>query len=337
MSSNTLEKQYQDLMISYLHGKEEKKLYAAHQLSKTMLEQKVAPEELVSYHVAAMHAFSNKIPQFVSDSFDFLLEVIIGYGIAYREHLSLRTKQQQLVSELEVAASMQQTLLPSEPPHIKGLDIGIISMAANQMGGDYYNFVDHGNQRFGIALADIIGKGIPAALCMSMIKYAMESFYDHHLMPQSMLQQLNRVVERNVDPSMFITMVYGIYDVRRHHFTYAGAGHEPGLFYDGYRGEFRDLETKGLVLGVSRNVEHPEYCVALKPGDAVILFSDGVTERRIEGKLLELERSQLRKLLHKHIDKRAQQLVEEIYTECLQLANFDQHDDHTMIVIRRIK
>lgn len=335
MDYNPLQRQYRKLLTSYLQGKEEKKLYAAQQLSKIMLEQTVSPEELVSYHVAAMKSFEGDVPQYVLDSFDFLLEVIMGYGIAYREHLSLRDREQQLTSEIEVAANMQQTLLPSTPPQIDGLDIGVVSVPANQMSGDYYNFVDHGENSLGVALADIIGKGVPAALCMSMIKYAMDSFYHQQLRPKDILRNLNTIVERNVDPSMFITMVYGVYDIASHRFVYSGAGHEPGFFYDATSGSFRDLETKGLVLGVSREVDYPEYTVELKPGDAVILFSDGVTECRIEGEFL--DRAQLREQLSAHIDQKAQEVAEEIYDECFHLANFEQHDDHTMIVIRRTK
>ena len=322
MDHTPLRRQYRILMNSYLQEKEEKKLYAAQQFSKTMLEQAVSPEELVSFHVAAVKAIDEQVPSYVLDSFDFLLEMMMGYGIAYREHLSLRNEQQQLTSEIEVAAQMQQTLLPEAPPQIDELDIG-----------DYYNFVTYSNHTVGVTLADIIGKGVPAALCMSMIKYAMDSFYERHLTPGGMLRQLNSIVERNVDASMFITMVYGHYDTFRHRFTYAGAGHEPGFFYDSEKHVLRDLPTKGLALGISKSVDYPEYAVTLRPGDAIVLFSDGVTECRINDQFL--ERTQLKEMLLKHFGKRAQQLTEEIYDECFHIANFEQHDDHTMIVIRR--
>lgn len=333
MDHTPLRRQYRILMNSYLQEKEEKKLYAAQQLSKTMLEQAVSPEELVSFHVEAVQAIDEQVPSYVLDSFDFLLEMMMGYGIAYREHLSLRNKQQQLTSEIEVAARMQQTLLPKAAPQIAGLDIGVISIPAKQMSGDYYNIVNYRNDTVGVTLADIIGKGVPAALCMSMIKYAMDSFYERHLTPGDMLRQLNNIVERNVDSSMFITMVYGHYDTFRHRFTYAGAGHEPGFFYDSEKHVLRDLPTKGLALGISKSVDYPEYAVTLRPGDAIVLFSDGVTECRINDQFL--ERTQLKEMLLKHFGKRAQQLTEEIYDECFHIANFEQHDDHTMIVIRR--
>lgn len=335
MNNVRLEQQYRELMLSYLQGKEEKKLYAAQQLSKMMLEEKISPEELVSYHTNAMKSFGEELPPFVLDSFDFLLEVIMGYGLAYREHLSLRHKQQELTSELEVAASMQQSLLPSGSPEIEGLDIGVVSVPANQMSGDYYNFVHYDQDRLGVAIADIIGKGIPAALCMSMIKYAMDGLHDQQLMPKDILRNLNHIVERNVDPGMFITMISGIYDVSQHRFLYAGAGHEPGFFYDREGEVLLDLEVEGLVLGVARHVHYAEYRVDLNPGDAVILFSDGVTECRTDEGFL--ERSQLKGLIQQHMAKGAQDLAEAVFEECLRLSNFEQCDDHTMLLIRRSK
>lgn len=335
MDHNPLSLKYRELLDSYLRGKGEVELYAAQQLSKAMLEQKVSPEELVSYHIAAMRFISPDIPESVLDSFQFLLEMMMGHGVAFREHLSLRNKQEQLAMEIQVASKMQQTLLPSHAPQIDGVDMGVVSIPADDMSGDYYNFVDHGEDSIGIALADIIGKGIPAALCMSMIKYAMDSFYDKYSTPQEILRNLNSVVERNVDSSMFITMMYGIYDCRRHRFIYASAGHEPGLFYHEETGTFVDLAAKGLVLGVSRSAEYSERTVDLQPGDAVILFSDGVTECRIQDDFL--DRDRLKALLLKHFDNRAQTIAEAIYQECFHLSNFEQHDDHTMIIIRRQK
>src|SRR5699024_607446 len=100
---------------------------------------------------------------------------MIFYGLAHQEYQSLKEKQSELKSEISVAASMQNTLLETTKPNIAGLDIGVISVPAHQMTGDYYHFITGEDGSLGIAIADIIGKGIPAALCMSMIKYAMES------------------------------------------------------------------------------------------------------------------------------------------------------------------
>ncbi|WP_338048675.1 PP2C family protein-serine/threonine phosphatase [Paludifilum halophilum] len=325
--------QYQELLTSYLQEKREDQRYAAQQMSKWMMEQKIPPEEMVSYHADAVKKELPDLPPAVKDSFDLLIEMMIGYGIALKEHESLLSRQKELEYEIEAAVEMQQTLLPDEPPKSQDLDIGVISVPAHRMSGDYYNFVDHGCGSVGVALSDIIGKGIPAALCMSMIKYAMDQL-DSPLGPSEILRKLNTVVERNVDPSMFITMVYGVYDSADHQFRYAAAGHEPGFFYKGGEERFEDLTTRGLVLGVTKEASYREFSLSLEPGDAVILFTDGVTECRIDGQFLGRER--LKELVGKHLHlPDAQQAVEAIYQELYELAHYDLKDDQTILVIRR--
>ncbi|MDR6227567.1 PP2C family protein-serine/threonine phosphatase [Desmospora profundinema] len=324
--------QYRELLTSYLRDKSEDHLYEAQQMSKWMMEQKIPPEEMVSYHAEAVKNELPELPSAVRDSFDMLIEMMIGYGISLREHESLRTRQKELEYEIEVAVGMQQTLLPDALPCLPGLEVGVISVPAQRMSGDYYNFVDHGCGAVGIALSDIIGKGIPAALCMSMIKYAMDQL-EQPLSPSDILRRLNIVVERNVDPSMFITMVYGVYDIHHHQFRYAAAGHEPGFYYHAATGEFRDMTTRGLVLGVTKEISYEEYELQLDPGDAVILFSDGVTEARIKGRFLGRER--FKELIASNIHLPAQQGVEAMYQDLYEQANHEQKDDQTILMIRR--
>ncbi|QKG85451.1 PP2C family protein-serine/threonine phosphatase [Kroppenstedtia pulmonis] len=324
--------QYEELLTSYMQERQEDQLYAAQQMSKWMLDQKIPPEEIVSYHADAVRKQLPDLPSTVQDSFNLLIEMMIGYGIALKEHEALLHRQKELEYEIEVAVGMQQTLLPDEPPELADLDIGVISVAANRMSGDYYNFVDQGGSVLGIALSDIIGKGIPAALCMSMIKYAMDQLDDPRG-PSEILRKLNAVVERNVDPSMFITMVYGVYDSVNHQFQYASAGHEPGFFYKAEQDVFEDLITRGLVLGVTKEVTYQEFNLQLEPGDAVILFSDGVTECRVDGQFLGRER--FKELLQEHMHLSAQQAVEAVYQYLYELSNYELKDDQTIILLRR--
>ncbi|MFC4075332.1 PP2C family protein-serine/threonine phosphatase [Salinithrix halophila] len=324
--------QYQELLTSYLNEKREDILYTAQQMSRWMMEQRIPPEEMVSVHAEAVKKKLPHLSPSVKDSFDLLIEMMIGYGIALKEHESLVNRQKELEYEIEVAVGMQQTLLPDAPPEVGALDLGVISVPANRMSGDYYNFVDHGCGSLGVALSDIIGKGIPAALCMSMIKYAMDQL-DNPSGPSEILRRLNIVVERNVDASMFITMVYGVYDTVRHIFRYATAGHEPGFVYRERGSSFEDLTTKGLVLGVAKDISYEEFTVELEPGDAVLLFSDGVTEARIDGQFLGRER--LKDLFHEYLHLPAQQAVEGIYQNLYERANYELKDDQTIMLLRR--
>ncbi|MCS1352138.1 PP2C family protein-serine/threonine phosphatase [Mechercharimyces sp. CAU 1602] len=326
--------QYVEILHSYLKEQKEDHLYAVGQLGKWMLEDFLPPEEIVGFHLAGLKEWIEDLPVDVNLSFDVLIEIMVRYGIAYREHEMLVTRQQELESEIEVAVGMQQTLLPDGAPDFPGLDIGTISVPAHRMSGDYYNFVLHEDGTLGVALSDIIGKGIPAALCMSMIKYAMDGLDEESPSPSEILRHINAVVERNVDSSMFITMVYGLYNEQTHRFRYATAGHEPGFYYCAAEKRFYDMTTRGLVLGVSRHVHYQEYSLDLAPGDAIILFSDGVTECRIDEQFL--GRDRLREILENHLDSTAQETVDATFQYLYEKANYELRDDQTILMLRRL-
>ncbi len=225
-----IEQRYHQLLSRYIAELTETSLYQAQKFSRKTIEHQVPPEEIISIHRKVVKELYPDLPEDVFHSLDFLIEVMIGYGMAYQEHQSLRDIQQELRSEIEIAANVQQTLLGTKIPEEEELDIGAISVPAKQMSGDYYHFVKD-KESINIAIADVIGKGIPAALCMSMIKYAMDSLPEIGIHPSQVLKNLNRVVEQNVDSSMFITMFYANYNTKNHQFTYASAGHEPGFYY----------------------------------------------------------------------------------------------------------
>ncbi|RNA66351.1 MULTISPECIES: PP2C family protein-serine/threonine phosphatase [Alteribacter] len=324
---------YKDMLNTYLDSKSEHALYAAQQFSKEMMEKDMSPEEMVSLHMSVFQEMVPELPEEVVDSFDLLLEVMIGYGLAYREHQSLRDRQRQLESEINVAAQMQQSLLPEDKVSAPEVDLGVISVPAGKMSGDYYHYIQDDHGCIGLAVADVIGKGVPAAMCMSMIKYAMDSMPEQRLQPAALLESLNRVVERNIDSNMFITMVYGSYDPRNHRFYYAGAGHEPGFYYSKKTDSFEELTTKGLVLGLSQKVTYQEYVKNVEPGDFFVLLSDGVTECRTEDGFI--EREQITDMIRKHIDLPAQDIVNLVYRELEKMQDFQLKDDFTLLILRR--
>src|SRR5699024_3279290 len=156
------------------------------------------------------------------------------------------------------------------------------------------------SNNIGIVIADVIGKGIPAALAMSMIKYSLDSFPDTMRNPSAILENLNRVVERNVDASMFITMFYGLFNVETGVLQFSSAGHEPGFYYCAESDEFFEIEAKGLVLGVSSQAKYRQFEMEMSLGDMVILLTDGVTECRVGERFIERDEvlGVIRKYMH---------------------------------------
>ncbi|WP_062350874.1 PP2C family protein-serine/threonine phosphatase [Bacillus kwashiorkori] len=328
-----VETKYKEILTSYIQQQTEQPLYLSEKLSKELLEHHVSPEEVISVHRNMLREIMD-VPDEIYTSFDILLEIMMSYGLAYREHQSLRNKQMELRMELEIGAKVQKTLLGTKIPKLDFLDIGAISVPAKIMNGDYYHFVTDSRQSLKVAIADIIGKGIPAALCMSMIKFAMDSLKcSSDETPNVVLENINRIIEQNLEQGMFITMFYGSYNPSEHHFQYASAGHEPGFFYNCKLDEFSDLDTKGLILGVDKNVTYPMYEKNLEVGDMIVLLSDGVTETRINNGFL--EREMISKYIKKYIHLSAQEIVNNIYKELERLQEFKLRDDFTLIILRR--
>ncbi|GER68488.1 phosphoserine phosphatase RsbU [Weizmannia acidilactici] len=329
----TMEKEYKEILEHFLQHPNEQVLYQCEKFSRKLIENRISPEDMIMCHRSVMQQIDPNLPEYVQQSFDVLLEVMLAYGLVYREQQVLRNKQRELKSEIEIAANMQQTLLKARIPEQDGIDIGVISVPAKQMSGDYYNFIEDDNRRIGIAIADVIGKGIPAALCMSMIKYSMDSLPEYSHEPHVILENLNRVVEQNVDPSMFVTMFYGMYDPVLHKFSYSSAGHEPGFYYHAATDEFEDLRAKGLLLGIEKKTKYRQYTRNVMAGDMIVLLSDGVTECRTKEGFI--SRETITALIRKNIRLCAQEIVENVYRELERWQEFELRDDFTLLILKR--
>ncbi|WP_338157645.1 PP2C family protein-serine/threonine phosphatase [Piscibacillus halophilus] len=325
-------KQYQDLLKQYLDTKDEVVLYQAEQLSKE-IKQDVSPDEIIDEHYNTLLKLIPDMDSQIKDSFEFLIQTMTSYALAYKEYHELRTKQLELKAEIEVAANMQNTLLSTSIPQVDGLDIGATSIPAKLMNGDYYHFVQDDEGNVGVAIADVIGKGIPAAFFMSMIKYAMESFPENRMYPKVILELLNRVVERNVESGMFVTMFYGLYDVQRQLFYYATAGHEPGFIYRAQEDQFKEIDAKGLLLGVKKEVKYNQYVDEIHDGDLIVLLTDGVTECRSGDRFI--EREEVLDVIKENKHLPAQDIVDNVYKYLERLQNFTLRDDFTLIVMKR--
>lgn len=324
--------QYKEIMKKYLESQSEEDLYVGQQFSRRFIEKDIAPEDVISIHKTAMFELHPNLRKEVWDSLDFLIEMMIHYGLTLQEHQSLVRKQEAIQMEMNVATKVQDTLLKTTEPNVKGLDVGWISQPAHQMNGDYIYFLNQGNAS-SVAVADVMGKGIPAALCMSMIKFGMDGLQNENSNPHYVLSTINRIVEKSVDDSMFISMFYGKYDSENKTFHYASAGHEPALYFNSETETFTELDAKGLLLGVKKNAVYEEHSVVLKDGDFVVMMTDGVTETRTEEGFIEMETIQ--KLLVDVKEQSAQQIAEHVYNQLGAMQNFRLSDDFTIVIFKK--
>ncbi|WP_163652217.1 PP2C family protein-serine/threonine phosphatase [Listeria sp. PSOL-1] len=335
MEKKNFARKYKKILFEYLKHQDEEILYSCEKLTKEAMEDKIPPEEIINIHRSALEDYDTELSNYVKKSFDVLLETMVGYGLAYLEHISLRSEQKKLQNEIAQAETMQKTLMESETPHREDVEFGVVSIAARQMSGDYYSFIEDTKTGIGIALADVIGKGIPAAFSTSMIKYALTGLDEKERTPSIVLKELNKVVEENINDSMFITMFYGLYHDDTHLFEFGSAGHEVGLYYQANEQSFSDLYARGLPLGIDRETSYRSFEKSVQPGDMIVIMSDGVTEARTEQGFI--EREVLIDLFTKNLSLNTQAMVEEVYNQLLKMQNFTLHDDFTLICIKRTK
>jgi len=326
-------KQYKEILQQYLNGQNEEDLYIGQQFSRKFIEREISPEEVISIHKTALAEVLPNMSEELWYSFDFLIEMMIHYGLALQEHQSLIRKQEELQMEMNVAVKVQETLMKIKKPEFKELDIGYVTEPAKQMSGDYIYFLNDTSFEASVAVADVIGKGIPAALCMSMIKCGLDSLQNENTSPGHVLDIVNRIVERSVDDSMFISMFYGKYDARDSSFSYGSAGHEPAIIYKASTGTFTELDAKGLLLGVQRNVVYEEKSIVLEEGDFIAMMTDGVTEVRTETGFIDDE--VIKKLMMEVKDESAQKIADTVYQKLAGLQDFQLRDDFTLVIFKK--
>lgn len=327
--------QYHKILADYVVDQNERNLYIGQNFVRQLIRRNIAPEDVVSLHKEAIEAIFPDQPQEMRVAHDFLIEIMVHYGMALREHQSLLQQQAEMQMEMNIAANVQKTMLKTTIPRIAGVDVGMISIPVRKMNGDYVHFMQEDEDFVSVAVTDVVGKGVPAALCMSMVKYGLESMSSSSHSPAQVLKVLNRIIEKNVDDSMFVSMFYGCYNVENSVFSYGSAGHEPSFLYRSEIDDFDDLAAKGLLLGVLPNTKYEEKEIVLQDNDFVVMVTDGVTEFRTDDSID--ERALLKGLIRDVKQLSAQQICEYLYRELEILHEFNLKDDFTIVVIKKVE
>ena len=193
--------------------------------------------------------------------------------------LQEQRQRQQLENELAIASEVQAQLFPRERPHVASVDIEGVCKPARIVSGDYYDFVDLGQGRLGIALADVSGKGVSAALIMASLQAALRglSVADGRTMGTGeIVRRLNEHLFRSTSSERYATLFFGIFDATSHRFQYTNAGHPPPFFLHGQ--QVTRLSCGGTVLGLFENREYEQGTVDVQPGDLLVGYSDGLTD-----------------------------------------------------------
>ena len=287
--------------------------------------------------------FTHKIAVTADDQLGELAGSFNLMTASIKDLLLQADEKKRLEEELRIAHEIQMSLLPQGGLRMSGMSVTAISVPAREVGGDYYDFLPLDDQRFGLLIADVSGKGTSAALYMAELKGLVLSLSRIYSSPRELLIQANRLIAEHLDARSFITMTYAVVDLKSGTMTYARAGHTPLIHLPGSRGGpnlARILAPDGLVLGLridngetfERLLE--EDTIPLQGSDLYVFFTDGITEAMNERDDLFGE-MRLAGLIEQHAHLPLEELRELLLGEIrVFVGAAPQHDDMTIILLK---
>ena len=192
------------------------------------------------------------------------------------------TEKKQMEKDLQIANEVQRILLPTESPKIDGFELAGTNLPARYVSGDYFDYIPLDADRCGVAIADVSGKGIPAALLMAMVRTALRLLSGENQSPSEVLKRLNAQLYPDIKEDMFISMAYVVLDRRSTEIRLVRAGHDAPLIYRAKDGSVSKVSPPGMAVGIDSggafNRVTNDFSLVLEPGDCLILYTDGVTE-----------------------------------------------------------
>lgn len=240
--------------------------------------------------------------------------------------------------ELKIAHEAQMKLLPRSMPEFKNLDIDASCITANEVGGDYYDFFEFDENRLAVVIGDVSGKGPEAAFYMAEVKGVIESLSHSFDSPKELLTRANKILFDTFDRKTFVSIIYGIFDLKRHKFTFCRAGHCPLLYWKKVEEQVFLVEPPGLAIGLDSGTHFEKTLVEekidLKQDDVLIFFTDGLNEaRNLEQE--EFEEHRLSEIVMECHHLEAKELKKEILGRINSFIGLQtKHDDLTTVVVK---
>ena len=244
---------------------------------------------------------------------------------------------EQLAAHLETAAVIQQNLIPQKAPNLSRFDIAGSLRSSMTVSGDFYDFIMLDDNHLGIAIADVRGKGIPAALLMVMIRTILRLICREETSPAAVLKRINDLLAVDTDPELFATMVYGILDSASMTFTYSSAGHCYPLHLKNGGTEINQLETGGMILGTFDYAAFESETIHLAPADALLLYTDGITEAERKSDETFYGEERLAAIFQSNSDQSPETFCQTIETALFDFSGTDHRDDDVTIVVIKAK
>jgi sigma-B regulation protein RsbU (phosphoserine phosphatase) len=241
--------------------------------------------------------------------------------------------------DIQIARDIQKILLPSDAPELPGYQLSGLNLPAKTLSGDYFDFLPVDDDHIGIAIADVSGKGVPAALIMAMCRGALRSQSRGECSPAAVLRSVNRQLYPDMKEDMFISMAYVVLNRHTGEALLARAGHDAPLLFRAASGEIECLNPKGMAVGIDSGGVFDRFCAdfsfRFEPGDLLLLYTDGITEAlNAAGEEFGIQR--LNSELKDHPAEVASETLHRLARSVRAFAaSQPQHDDITLIALRK--
>lgn len=287
------------------------------------------------------------IPMIVANAagmfvFAFIIQNLQNERRMQAERDVLMREMERKNTELAIAAEIQQSFLPDTITQVEGFDIAAMSVMAKEVGGDFFDVIPLeviplSNKRLGIMIADVSGKGIPAALFMALSRIVVRvnaTWYPDR--PAAAIHDANTLISADSKQGMFVTLFYGILDSEKRTLTYVNAGHNPPIICRAADGAFEELPLTGIALGAISDAAYTEETVLLSTGDVMVLYTDGITEaENVRQDMFGEER--LRNAIARSRDLTAKEITARILETVRGFSGeYPQSDDITLMIIKAV-
>ncbi len=249
-----------------------------------------------------------------------------------------RAERQRIEQELEIAKKVQMDLLPSTTPDYPQAEIETMCIPALEVGGDYFDFFPYDENRLGLIIGDVSGKGVPAAFYMTLVKGILKTLVKNKQNPKDILCKLNQIFCENVPKNVFISAIYGVIDFDQRILKFSRAGHMPLILCRKKSGEFRQITPTGMAIGLDSSIKFDSYLeektVQIEEGDMFLFFTDGISEaNNLAGE--EFGEDRLAEIIEKYSDSSPKKIIKKIYNEVTGFqGDAARHDDITAVAVK---
>ena len=246
-----------------------------------------------------------------------------------------------LEQELSMARRVQVSLLPRKMPQIAGWEFITRWKPARQVGGDYYDFIETDDWQLGLVIADVTGKGMPAALFMAFTRSIIRGNLDQAPSPAAGIARANRLICQESDNGLFVSLFYGLLNPSTGELTYVNAGHNPPILVSpsgsDQSGLMTLLDSTGILLGIDEDAAFTQSVIQLRSGDFIALYTDGVTEA-IDAEEDQFGMERLQGVLLENQDRPASEIAEALEMAIDQFSlDLTSHDDITLVIAKRLQ